>query len=370
MGDNVTATEAVRFTSLAIPTLSAIIGAAAALFLREVWEHWRRPRLTVDFEERDKQKPYILDLTIGPRISNVPSKAKFIRLVVHNNGRKPAMDCEAKMVIIKGEDRETLTPVLHWARRDHIIYETPERIYAPIHVNRADEEPLDLFSLPYEPGKSLGPGAWIESMSARPYQFERNTTYRIQVTVYGNNTVSKPFQFTLHWDGTLEGFDNAFMKGEKEGQQTQYSVSKREFLTTGIIFFLFSITLYVYRGSQFVFEFWKWTWHGPTLVSSILNVVTIFVLAIGALISVSCLTGTFKPSLINNTLNRFSSHRRLNIQTRDAYLAFFSLAFLLNFYVAFVQKLVGVAKNPIVFLMVFAIGLIWTYAIATGQGRR
>ncbi len=213
MNDNVTGiTNATTILAWVVPIIAAFLGAAVALIGRKLIEWYERPRFTIDFEEHDRQKPYTLDLIIGPQVSNQPSKGKFLRLVVHNSGRKPAMDCEAKMVITKEESKETHTPVLHWARRDPIIYGTPERIYAPVHVNRADEEPLDLFRLPYEPGRPIAPGAHIESFSARPYEFERNVTYRIKVTVYASNTVSKPFAFKLHWDGTLEGFDKAFTK--------------------------------------------------------------------------------------------------------------------------------------------------------------
>jgi len=345
----------------------AILSALAALILREVYEWLRRPRFEIDFEEHDKRKPCILDLQTAPQISNLPSKAKFIRLVAHNKGRKPAMDCEAKMVITVGENREPVTPILHWSRRNSIVYETPERIYAPLHVNRADKEQLDLFQLSYEPGMAIGLGACIESASALPYQFERDITYNIAVTIYARNTVSKPFLFTLRWDGTLEGFDNAVTK---DGEKTLIPVSRREFLTTGILFFLFSLTLYIYGGSPFVFNVWKFTWNAPELVSAIVNWLVIFVLVVGAIISVFCLIGSFWYSFANRLLNKLASHKKLMSLAKDGFIAFFPFAFLLNFFTSWVRNLVGVAKNEIVFFLVFAIGLIWTAAIIVSQERR
>jgi hypothetical protein len=196
----------------------AILSALAALMLREVYEWFRRPRLKIDFEEYEGQKPYILDLFLESesKIAGLTNKAKFLRLDVHNAGRKPAMDCEAKMVIFKTGKRESFTPSVHWSRRDPAVYKTLDQIYAPIHLNRGDHEPVDLFMLHYHPEEpELGPGACIQSMSPRAFRFERNTVYHIKVTVYASNTISKPFTLKLYWDGTLEGFDKAVHKVEK-----------------------------------------------------------------------------------------------------------------------------------------------------------
>lgn len=201
----------------AIAILIAVLTAAATLLLRESVEWLRRPNLKIDFEERDGHKPYILDLFLERQGLDKSNKAKFLRLNVRNTGRKPAMDCEAKMVIVTEGTRETFAPSMHWARRDPPLYKTPDQIYAPIHLNRKDEEPLDIFKLPYCPEEhGLGPGVCIGSMSYREFPFKRNITYLLKVTVYASNTISKPFTFRLCWDGTLEGFDKAVSKGGKE----------------------------------------------------------------------------------------------------------------------------------------------------------
>jgi hypothetical protein len=183
--------------------------------------------LVIDFEEYDNQKPYILDLFMGRMDLTKSNRAKFLRLIVRNIGRSPAMDCEAKMVILKDGKKEIFAPSMHWARRDPILHETIDQIYAPIHLNRSDEESLDILTLTYHPEESeLGPGACIESMSHKAFTFERNTTYSLKVTIYANNTVSKPLIFTLRWDGTLKGFDNAVQKAIQMLNKVNYPYLK------------------------------------------------------------------------------------------------------------------------------------------------
>ena len=196
--------------------VAGIIGAISALLLREGLEWLRQPKLKVDFEECDGLKPYVLDQFWGLRVAGKTSKAKFLRLSVRNAGRKPAMNCEAKMVVLKARKKEPLTPLIHWSRRDPAVYETLDQIYAPIHLNKSDEETLDLLILPYYPEDAdLGPGATIHTLSPKEYRFERNVTYHIRVTVYASNTISKPYALKLYWDGTLDGFHKAVQKAEK-----------------------------------------------------------------------------------------------------------------------------------------------------------
>jgi len=206
-----------------IPLLSAIAGAGVAVGIRELVEWLRKPNLKIDFEEHEGQKPYILDLFLESVVTGAfeREKAKFLRLNVRNAGRKPAMNCEAKMVLLKNGSKEPLRLSLHWSRRDPATYKTLDEIYKPIHLNARDEEPVDLLMLHYclrEPldylrEDSIVTGKFITSMSPREYSFERNTAYRIQVTVYASNTISKPFNLKLYWDGTLEGFNGA-VEGE------------------------------------------------------------------------------------------------------------------------------------------------------------
>ena len=150
-----------------------------------------------------------------PVIAGKTSKAKFLRLNVRNDGRKPALNCEAKMVVLKEEKKEPLKPLIHWSRRDPVVYKTLDQIYAPIHLNKSDEETLDLLMLTYCPeDDGIEPGATICTVSLKEYPFQRDVNYHMKVTVYASNTISKTFVLKLCWDGTLEGFDKAVEKAE------------------------------------------------------------------------------------------------------------------------------------------------------------
>ena len=149
-------------------------------------------------------------------------------------------------------------------------------------------------------------------------------------------------------------------------QQNQLPISRRDFLTTGMLFFLFSLTLYINRGGSFGLSTW---WHAPELVSTIANVITIIILIIGFIISVFCLIGSYLPTWANNTQTRLTIHQRFMVWAKPIYITFFSLAFFFNFYISWVQKLVGVAKDATVFYIVTAVGLIWVWAIVQNQNR-
>jgi hypothetical protein len=156
----------------------------------------------------------------------------------------------------------------------------------------------------------------------------------------------------------------------KINQHTPFSFAKKEFLTTGILFFLFSITLYIYHGSPFTFSVGGFNWTAPEIVSTIVNWLVIIVLIVGSIISIFCLFGSYSPQKANNILNMLARYEKLMRRARDVFIVIFPFAFLLNFYASWVQKLVGVAKDEIVFFIVFAIGLIWTWAIIQSQERR
>ena len=199
----------------AIALLSAAAASVLTTLFREVVACLRQPKLKLDFEECDGRKPYVLDQFWGLRIAGKTSKVKFLRLNVRNDGRKPALNCEAKMVVLKAEKKEPLKPLIHWSRRDPAVYKTLDQIYAPIHLNKRDEETLDLLIPPYYPeDQGIGPGATIQTLSPKEYHFQRNVNYQIEVTVYASNTISKMFALKLCWDGTLEGFDKAVEKAE------------------------------------------------------------------------------------------------------------------------------------------------------------
>ena len=192
----------------AIPLLYAIGGAVAALGGRELVEWYKRPRLEINFEERNGQKPFIPDdnweemAAIGKVY-----KIKHFRLIVKNRGKKPAMNCEAKLEInIKNEGNITSNKVaLHWSR---------------INLNINDEEPIEVLQLPYsfssqpdtDHNELIPYGNEIRSASFRELVLHSNVTYQCIVTVYSSNTNPKSFKFEVKWDGKVEGYNKAFTK--------------------------------------------------------------------------------------------------------------------------------------------------------------
>lgn len=217
--------------SWVIPVLTAIGGAAVALIGRESIEWFKRPRLSIDFEEREGQKPYIPDYNDESMHSAGDTyRVKYLRLIVHNKGKKPAMDCEAKLEIILDEARNMPYNVaLHWSRRDPALYSEyleggilssidNEKVFAPISLNINDKETVDVFRLPYSfstvPNADHSPRflSVIESASLRQLQLQPKTMYQCKVTVYSSNTSPKSFKYKLNWDGTLDGFSRAFTK--------------------------------------------------------------------------------------------------------------------------------------------------------------
>jgi len=201
----------------ALALLSAVAASILTILIREGIEWFNRPRLKIDFEEVEGQKPYILDLRweSDKTVLGSNPRVKYIRLNVHNAGRKPALDCEAKLVIFMCGKRVPVVPIIHWSRRDYLVYTTLDQQYAPIHLNRNDNETLELLRLQYFAEETeLPPGAMIQSVSSRHHFFKRNVSYLIQVTVYANNAISKPFSLELNWDGTLAGLHQAVSKVE------------------------------------------------------------------------------------------------------------------------------------------------------------
>jgi len=142
----------------------------------------------------------------------------------------------------------------------------------------------------------------------------------------------------------------------------QSEVSRREFLTTGVLFLLFSVTLYIYGRGPFELSFNTWTWEGPVWLSSIHNTITILLCVLSAIISFSCLVGAFHPKSINSLLDSlegYASWRKIRLYFGLLY--FF--AFLVSFFKSFVEGLGGVASQELLFFTLFGIGIAWSAAI-------
>jgi len=210
----------------AIPLATAVGGAVVVLLLREFFEWYKRPRFEIDFEEREGQKLYTPDYNNeAMQTAGDTHRIKYLRLIVQNKGKKPAMDCEAKLEI-SVEGGEINKVALHWSRRDPALYskyqygsgasDDPEKFFAPISLNINDEEPVDVLSLNYHystlPNADHSPHfiSHLESVSLRQLQLEAKTAFAAKVTVYSSNTMPRSFKFKINWDGTLEGFNKAF----------------------------------------------------------------------------------------------------------------------------------------------------------------
>ncbi len=127
----------------------AIFSALAALMLREAYEWLRRPRIKIGFEKRIGTNSHTVDFSLGEDVMGIDSRARFLRLRAYNTGKKPALNCEAKVDVVLMEDGDTAVQLLHWARRDFKLYKTLDQIYVPIHINSRDNELLDVLELDY-----------------------------------------------------------------------------------------------------------------------------------------------------------------------------------------------------------------------------
>jgi hypothetical protein len=230
MNDNVTTNAIISFI-WSNPIIAAILGAAVALIGREVVDWFKRPRLKIDFEEREGQKPYITDFNDEMGFaSGLTFRVRYLRLRIRNNGRKPAMNCESKLEVVLKEAPNSIDKVaLHWSRRNPALYSEygeggvllsidNEKVFAPIDLNINDEETVDVFRLRYSfsttPDTDRTPKIYphIESVSLWQLQLQPNTTYNCKVTAYASNTIPKSFEFKVNWAGTLDGFNKAFTK--------------------------------------------------------------------------------------------------------------------------------------------------------------
>jgi hypothetical protein len=217
-----------------IPLLTAIGGALVAIIIRESIEWYRRPRLKIDFEKRAGQIPYITDLHDSSEYKGEErtSRIKYFRIKVSNEGKKPAMNCEAKLEITTNTEDDLFSNkvALHWTRNDpklyseyryfdeHDMWAHADKSFAPISLNINDEENIDVLRLTYslstlpDTDTSPRPESDMESVSLRQLVLQPKTIYQCKVTVYASNTTPKSFKFKVNWDGTVEGFGKAFTK--------------------------------------------------------------------------------------------------------------------------------------------------------------
>ena len=193
-----------------IPFLTAIGGAAIAITIRESIEWCRRPKLEINFEAWSGANPRLADFSLGEKVMGIMDRSRYLRLLIHNTGRKLALDCEAKVVVCDKEDNDSAVQSLHWSRRDPRIYKTLDQIYAPIPLNPRDNELLDVLELNYQVDidtnelMNLPENRCIETISPYSIMLEKDKIYSLEVTIFASNATSKPFRFKIHWDGTIE----------------------------------------------------------------------------------------------------------------------------------------------------------------------
>jgi hypothetical protein len=199
-----------------ISIIGVVVGAILALGGKEVIDLCKRPILNVDFEERAGIKPYIEVLNEDSLKSpGIYSPTAFLRLCVHNKGKSTAHDCEAKIELFVPKRNEHYKNPLHWARQDPRIYTSLDKVFSPITLNRNDDEIVDVLSLELNNNQTdseLTTAPNIKTYSPGVFLLQKNEDYYIKVTVYASNTTSKPFLFKVSWDGTSQGFYNAFSK--------------------------------------------------------------------------------------------------------------------------------------------------------------
>lgn len=215
-----------------ISLMSVIVGAAIGIGGAELIQWWKRPKLKIDFEEKEGKKPYIPDYNDNDDTNYIAieytHRIKYLRLIVRNKGRKPAMDCEAKLELFPDKSRDAASKVaLHWTRQDPELYTLYRDsglksidtggVFAPISLNIDDEETVDVFQLKYhfstkpETDQSLKSKPHIESASLRELLLQKRNKYHCKVTIYSSNTTPESFEFNVEWNGEVEGFNKAFI---------------------------------------------------------------------------------------------------------------------------------------------------------------
>jgi hypothetical protein len=186
-------------TDFGTQLLSAILGAAAAILLRELVVWIRRPVLQISLDLSALRTFAIIGEV------DVEGFGKYVRLRVHNNGLRAARGCEAKIEPMDDQGTSLFDPsILHWVRRYAAIYGRPQDQFAPIVINRRDHEFLDVIQIQrwQKPNSLL-----VSTYSHRPYIFKPNKSYKLKITLFSENSEPKSVTICFLWDGTWDGFN-------------------------------------------------------------------------------------------------------------------------------------------------------------------
>lgn len=218
------------------PLLSAIgtLTLASVIVIVELRRYFRKPKLSIDFQRRGNIYRYthIYNAVRTARNSETGEvsqelifdtsnetqaykKLKELELDVVNEKGIPARRCEAKVKIWR---EGVLVPeepiILVWSRRAPIFYPEPMEQIEPVIINANDTEELRFLRLVYwESEGNIDNIELLQTHSQRPYFFEQNINYRMEVTVFSENAQPVSELFELRWDGTFE-IENCIKKLE------------------------------------------------------------------------------------------------------------------------------------------------------------
>lgn len=187
-----------------IDLMSAVAGGVVSLVGRHAIVYWRRPKLSLDLYEAGGQRPYIPHRSL-PNGELV----KDIHLIIENQGYRPAKGCEATLDVLE-EGKEIPKPIrLGWRKRPPYLYQNLEpgemmrQRTAPFDVNRKSQAQLDLLRLRTKKDK-------LTTLSSfRSHDFEKDTEYRLNLTVTSSNANPQEISFYLNWNG---GHDDASLR--------------------------------------------------------------------------------------------------------------------------------------------------------------
>ena len=138
-------------------------------------------------------------------------------------------------------------------------------------------------------------------------------------------------------------------------------IKRTDFMSTGILFLFFAVTLFLYGGGKLVIPIFGITLAAPDWLNTILNIVTYIVIGLSGLISLICLIGIFIPKGMNTLLLRVKNSK-LGV-AKTSYYQLYYWAILLNFFISWLRGLSALATKEPLFYSLFSVGLIWVIAI-------
>lgn len=180
-------------------TLLAVMTFVVAILIP--W--WKKPKFTIEF---DNVQPFCRETTLVEEMhvegytTPIPPKLGYwLRLRVTNSGKSVAKRCIGKLVKVMDNSGRELTDydpvVLHWVGTSW--EDVPFR---PIDLNREEHEFLDVLV-----ARTDSPGNVFMCTDTYLRGIPKHVTpgtYRIQITIYGDNVKPRTKEFRLIWGGS------------------------------------------------------------------------------------------------------------------------------------------------------------------------